>query len=415
MDKSFFIGNRREMYAQAPDDSLILLFAGSAPLHSGDEYYTYYANRSFVYMTGLEKHSAGFVFAARKTGGEVTEYIFILPPDAMAERWTGTRVKPDEAREISGIENIRFLADYQSFLDRELTGGRINTICFDMYRLNASAPDSPAHTEAKRLRGLYPQISLFDICPAIRRVRTIKKPCEIEAMRLSCEITREGILAMMKASHPGMTECEYKAEYDRALTARGCLEPGFPSIIAAGKNNFCIHYYDYSGRAEDGDMVLNDVSARFDGVMNDVSRGWPCNGVFTEKQRILYECAYKTSEYMFSIIKPGMRMAAVDETIHMYCGQLLVDIGLLDKAENNRKYMWHNGAHHVGWDVHDVVETPEVIAPGMVFCVDVGIYVEEWGIGFRLEDNCLVTEDGCENLTRSIPRSIDEIEAAMRK
>ncbi len=415
MERTFFIGNRQELYALAPDDSLILLFAGKAPRHSADEYYTYYADRSFVYFTGLESHSAGFVFAARKSAGTTKEYLFLLPPDAHAERWTGARVKPDEARSISGIENIEYLASYPAFLERELSSGRVKHVCLDLFRLNSEEPDTPAQREAKHIRDLWPAADICDILPAIRRVRLIKKPCEIEAMRRSCEITRAGILAMMKASRPGMYEYEYKAEYDRALTSRGCLEPGFPSIIAAGKNNFCIHYYDYTGQAQDGDMILNDVSARFDGVMNDVSRGWPCNGRFTEKQKLLYSCAYETSEYMFSIIKPGMKMSAVDETIHDYCGQKLVDIGLLDKKENNRKYMWHNGAHHVGWDVHDVVETPDVIAPGMVFCVDVGIYVEEWGIGFRLEDNCLVTETGCECLTRSIPRSIEEIEQAMRK
>ncbi len=220
---------------------------------------------------------------------------------------------------------------------------------------------------------------------------------------------------MMKASRPGMYEYEYKAEFDRALTRNGVLEPGFPSIIAAGRNNFCIHYYDYTGRAADGDMILNDVGAQWEGLTNDVSRGWPCNGVFSEKQRLLYTCAYETSEHLFSTIRPGMRMEDVDRTVHAFCGQKLVDIGLLDRAENERRYMWHNGAHHVGWDVHDEVEPGEVIRPGMVFCVDVGIYVEEWGIGFRLEDNCLVTEDGCENLTRGIPRTIEEIEAVMRR
>ena len=92
-----------------------------------------------------------------------------------------------------------------------------------------------------------------------------------------------------------------------------------------------------------------------------------------------------------------------------------MDAGVLDKVENVGKYMWHGGAHHVGYDVHDVVARPEKVAPGMVFCVDVGIYHEEWGIGFRLEDNCLVTEDGCENLSAAIPRTVEDIEDVMRK
>ena len=414
MDRSFHMLNRSQMVDKLPDGSLALMFAGEAPRQSADQFYSYYANRSFVYMTGLEKASAGFVLAIEKQNGQAKETLFLLPPDAHAERWNGRRVKPDEAKAISGIENIAYLEALPAFMHAALSSGRISEVWIDLYRLNANEPDGPAHIEAARIAKTYPNLVIKDLCPVIRKIRTIKKPCEIEAMRKAAEITGAGIAAMMKASKPGMYEYEYKAEFDRELTRRGVIEPGFPSIIAAGENNFCIHYYDYSGQAKDGDMVLNDVGARWDGVMNDVSRGWPCNGVFTEKQRILYECAYKTSEYMFSIIKPGMPMADVDKTIHAYCAQLLVEAGVLDKVENERKYMWHGGAHHVGWDVHDIVDATGLIEAGMVFCVDVGIYVEEWGIGFRLEDNCYVTEDGCECLTRNIPRSIEEIEAAMR-
>jgi len=162
-------------------------------------------------------------------------------------------------------------------------------------------------------------------------------------------------------------------------------------------------------------MVLNDVGAQWDGHITDVSRGWPCNGRFTEKQKLLYECALETSNHMFSIIRPGMKMADVDRTIRTYNAECLRDAGVLQDVKDVGTYMWHGGAHHVGYDVHDVIASPELIAPGMVFCVDVGIYHEEWGIGFRLEDNCLVTENGCENLSAAIPRTIEDIEAVMRK
>lgn len=110
-----------------------------------------------------------------------------------------------------------------------------------------------------------------------------------------------------------------------------------------------------------------------------------------------------------------MPMKEADAEARRYNAGLLVDAGVLDDAKNIGTYMWHGGAHHVGFDVHDVVEAPETIAPGMVFCVDIGIYHEEWGIGFRLEDNCLVTESGCENLSAITPKTVAEIEDIMLK
>ena len=149
--------------------------------------------------------------------------------------------------------------------------------------------------------------------------------------------------------------------------------------------------------------------------MTDVSRGFPCNGRFSDRQRLLYECALATSDHLFSIIRPGMKMRDVDATIRSYNAQLLKDAGVLDDVKNIGTYMWHGGAHHVGYDVHDAVQTPEALAPGMVFCVDVGIYHEAWGIGFRVEDNCLVTPDGCENLSVMTPRTVHDIESVMCK
>ena len=151
-------------------------------------------------------------------------------------------------------------------------------------------------------------MQIKNLNPWIRQLRTIKKPCELEALRKAEWVTKEGIEAMMKASKPGMYEYQYKAEFDYALAQHGILAPGFPSIISAGQNNFCIHYYSYRGQAQDGDMILNDVGSGWDLEVNDISRAFPCNGKFTEKQRLLYDCAYRTSEHMFEILKPGIPM-----------------------------------------------------------------------------------------------------------
>lgn len=419
MDKSFHTENRRELYASLPDGALLVMYSGELLRQTADASYPFFANVNFRYLTGLAKEN--LILLARRSGGETRETVFIPRPDPMAERWTGTRLKADEVREISGIEDVAYTDGFARTLQRLAGSGSYDTLWLD---LDGQEPDEPVRTPARRMaaqaRESLPFLQIKNVHPRLSSLRTIKRPCEIEAMLRAMEITREGILAMMRVSRPGISEREYKAEFDRVMTAHGVFTSSFPPIISAGANNFCIHYYGYTGTAQDGDMVLNDVGANYDGLYNDVSRGWPCNGRFTERQRLLYGCAYDTSEHMFSIIRPGMPMRDVDRLIKEYCGELLVRrTGLISSQAEVGRLMWHGGAHHLGWDVHDEVElTPMDAAPiraGMVFCVDVGIYCEEWGIGFRLEDNCLVTEDGCVNLSAAIPRSIEEIEAAMAK
>ena len=411
MKAEFHIGNRNRLYEALPEGTMLLVFSGRAPRKTADEFYPFFAHRNFVYLTGLEKE--GFVLMAVKADGEVHESVFIQPKDFMKERWTGVRLSPEEVLEKSGIQDIRYVNNFETDLGHILRHAHVDNIAMDLHKEEPADQDHPAMQMSEYMRKNYPGLRLINIMPIMKKLRVNKQPCEIEAMRKAVKITREGIIAMMRNSHPGMYEYQYKAEWDRALTWNGVLSPAFPSIISAGKNNFCIHYYEYMGRANDGDMILNDVAAIYDNCVNDVSRGWPANGKYTEKQRKLYMCAYNTSQYMFSIIKPGMPMKDVDLIARHYCCEELKKIGLLESYDEIGKYMWHGGAHHIGYDTHDQVDATGLIQPGWVFCVDIGIYCEEWGIGFRIEDNCLVTEDGCENLTASIPRSIEEIEALM--
>ena len=416
MNKQFHKENRETLYRSLTPNSLLLLFSGQPVRKTGDEDYPFFADRSFVYYTGLEQVNS--IFAAIQGTESTEELLFLLPKDMMAERWTGRRLTAEEAYERSSISNVRELDSFLFFLKQKINTG-IHTIYMDFDRLNENEyPIRPAYQLADWLRKNYPFIKLENINPQIKLQRTIKKPCEIEAMRYAETITAEGIKAMMLAAKDGMYEYQLKAEFDYALAQRGVLSPGFPSIISAGDNNFCIHYYGYRGQMHDGDMVLNDVGACWDNEINDVSRGWPVNGKFSEKQALLYTCAYNTSNYMFDILKPGLPMAFVDQEIRRYNAEQLKQAGVIKDVSEVGTYMWHGGAHHVGYDVHDMVDIQggqRLLEPGMVFCVDVGIYHEEWGIGFRLEDNCLITADGCENLSACTPRSIEDIEAFMGK
>ncbi|MBY0759851.1 MULTISPECIES: aminopeptidase P N-terminal domain-containing protein [Sellimonas] len=413
MESKFYKENREALMNQVEDQSAAIFFSGRAIRKSSDEDYGFFANRNFVYLTGVEQKET--ILVMEKDGGSVREKLYILPPDAMEERWTGRRIKPEEAESVSEVHSFSSVGEFEQDLKELLSSGRIRNLYLDIDRMKGQCIDSQADQLAAWMLKEYPNIQIRNALPILKELRLIKKPCEIKALEKAEEITKAGIIAMMQHSKPGMYEYQYKAEFDYALAQHGVLQPGFPSIISAGKNNFCIHYYSYSGQAMDGDIILNDVGAVWDHEITDVSRGWPCNGKFTERQKLLFECQYRTSEYMFQMLKPGIPMREVDATIRRYNFEQLKEAGVCKNYEDIGTYMWHGGAHHIGFDVHDMVNARDaIIRPGMVFCIDIGIYHEEWGIGFRLEDNCLITEDGCRNLSKDIPRTVEDIETVMR-
>lgn len=413
MNKEFHKGNRETMYKSLKAGSVAVVFSGHVPRRTNDEEYPAFANRNFLYATGIEQQDT--ILLATIEENEIKETLFVLPSDLRAERWNGKRLTLSEASEASGIENIQYLDKFKEYFDRIISSNKFEYVYLDFDKVKSEEPDTEAYKLAGYIKSTYPYISIKNLNPQFRRQRTIKQPCEIEAMRQSEKITRAGILAMMQSCKPGMFEYQLKAEFDYTLAQHGVITPGFPPIVSAAENNFCIHYYSYKGQIKDGDFVLNDVGACWDNIINDVSRGWPANGKFSERQALLYNCAYETSNYMFNTLKPGIPMADVDLMARKYNFQQLKSIGLCDNYDEVGKYIWHGGAHHVGYDVHDIVDMTMPLTPGMIFCVDIGIYCEEWGIGFRLEDNCLITETGCENLSAIIPRSIEEIEAVMGK
>ena len=413
MEAIFYLENRRTFAEHMNPGELAVSLSGELLRKSADDDYEFWANRNFVYLTGIEQRDS-ILFLCKEEEG-YTEKLFILPPDAFEERWNGARIKPDRAAEVSGINDIRYLEEWQSCLADTIRKNKIRSVCLDLDHKEGRRNWNGADWMKQYIETGYPEMEIRNSLPILKKMRLIKKPCEIEALERAEQITKAGIVAMMEHSRPGMYEYQYKAEYDYALAQHGVLEPGFSSIISAGKNNFCIHYDSYRGKAADGDMVLNDVGVRWDHLVTDVSRGWPCNGKYSERQKLLYECAYRTSQHMFEILKPGIPMPDVDKMIREYNYGQLKEAGVCCSYDEIGTYMWHGGAHHIGFDVHDMVSAREAVTEaGMVFCVDIGIYHEEWGIGFRLEDNCLITAGGCRNLSADIPRTVEEIESVMK-
>jgi Xaa-Pro aminopeptidase len=217
----------------------------------------------------------------------------------------------------------------------------------------------------------------------------------------------------MKVAKPGMMEYELEAEFSHELAAHGQRRTAFPSIIAGGERIFYLHYANPLSATADGELILSDVGAAYDEYCTDISRVFPANGRFSVRQAQLYQVAYAANRALMERVRPGEFFPQLNRVCREVAFDGLKALGLLDDYKDVGKYVWHGAIHHVGLDVHDVGKYDEPTAENMVFTVDAGIYVREWGIGLRIEDNVLVTADGCENLSAAIPATIEEIEGVM--
>jgi Xaa-Pro aminopeptidase len=411
MDKSFYVKNRQKIAANMTDGNVMLFFSGEYVRKTADENYPFFTNRNFLYLTGVKQEQSALLLQNNQGAG--SESLFVLKPDFTREIRTGRRFTDEELNEISGIERIEDINNLNNTLDALLSSQHVQTLwlCFD-----ALAPERSFDIErefSNHIRKRHPQIIIKNSYPLVCAMRKIKTQGEFDAIRRGMQITNAGIRRMMRIARPGMMEYDLEAEFNYELAAHGQRHTAFPSIIASGEHIFYLHYSLPMGIVGDGELILTDVGSSYDEYCTDISRVFPANGHFSEQQAQIYQIAYSANRAIMDQVRPGVPFSMTNRICREVSFEGLKAIGLLDDFADINKYVWHNTTHHVGLDTHDVGGYEEPMAENMVFTVDAGIYVREWGIGLRIEDDVLVTADGCENLSASIPATIEEIEKVM--
>jgi Xaa-Pro aminopeptidase len=411
MDKSFYVKNRQKIAANMTDGDVMLFFSGEYVRKTADENYPFFTNRNFLYLTGVKQEQS--VLLLHNRDGLISECLFVLKPNFNREIWTGKRFTDEELNEISGIERIEDINNLNKTLDALLSSQQVNTLwlCFDALAQECSFDIERDFTN--HIRNRHPQIVIKNSYPLVCAMRKIKTQDEIIAIRNGIQITETGIRRMMQVAKPGMMEYELEAEFNYVLAQHGQPNTAFPSIIVAGERIFYLHYSLPISLVADGELILTDVGSPYNEYCTDISRVFPANGHFSERQAQIYRIAYAANRAVIAQVRPGELFSMPNRVCREVSFEGLKAIGLLDDFADIGKYVWHNTTHHIGLDTHDVGGYEEQMAENMVFTVDAGIYVREWGIGLRIEDDVLVTADGCENLSASIPATIEEIENVM--
>jgi Xaa-Pro aminopeptidase len=389
----------------------MLFFSGEPVRKSADENFPFFTNRNFLYLTGIKQEQSALLL--QKRGDLVSDCLFVTKTDFEREIWTGRRFTEEEIREISGVDGVDDIKDLSQTLDELFSSQPVMTLwlCLD-----ALAPERSFDLErefAQHIQDRHPHIVIRNSYPLLAALRKIKAPEEIGAIRKAMQITEAGIRRLMRVAKPGMMEYELEAEFNSELAAHGQRRNAFPSIIAGGERMFYLHYTTPMSALAEDELILSDVGAAYDEYCTDISRVFPANGRFGERQAQLYQIAYDANRAVMAQVRPGVFFPQLNRTCRQVSFEGLKALGLLDDLADIRRYVWHGAVHHVGLDTHDIGGYEEPMAENMVFTVDAGIYVREWGIGLRIEDNVLVTAEGCENLSAAIPATMEEIENLM--
>jgi Xaa-Pro aminopeptidase len=414
MNKDIYINNRNKLMETIGEDSIVILFAGKAPKKTGDELYEFTPNRNFYYLTGImeQEHIAVLV----KSKEIISEKLFLKDIDLDAEMWNGKTLRDNEGKEISGIEEVEYMKEFNSYIHKTINGLESINIYLDLDREAIEEPDSEANIFAREIRNKYPQVIIKNISNKIAPLRIIKSEEEIKQIKKAIEITIEGVKALIKNAKAGMKEYALEAYFDFECKTRGVKDYAFKTIAAAGKNATILHYSENNSEIKEDELILFDLGAQWNLYNADITRTFPVSGKFTDRQKEVYEAVLRVNKAVIEKIKPGLNYKELNAWATDLIAEECIKLGIINEKNEVRKYYWHSIGHSLGLDTHDVEPQGRnfTFAEGMIFTVEPGIYIGEENIGIRIEDDVLVTKDGCEVLTKDMIKEVNDIEEFMK-
>ncbi|NJN86079.1 MAG: M24 family metallopeptidase [Leptolyngbyaceae cyanobacterium SL_7_1] len=429
-------------YAQRRDRLMSKLGKGTAVFRSApmavmhnDVEYNFRQDSDFFYLTGFNEPSAVAVFAPHHA--EHQFILFVQPKDLEKETWTGYRVGVEAAKDRYAADMVYPIAELDEKLPQYLE--KADRIYYHMGRDRHFNDRLLKHWQkllaTYRKKGIGPT-AIEDPITVLHPLRQVKSPAEIELMKTAAEIAVDAHNRALAFATVGRYEYEVQAEIEHTFKRRGA-DPAYPSIVAAGANACVLHYTENTQQIQPNDLLLIDAGCAYHYYNSDITRTFPVSGKFTAEQRTIYEIVLQAQLAAIAQIQPGNPYAAIHDTAVRVIVEGLMSLGLLQgdieeiiKEEKYKPFYMHRTGHWLGLDVHDVGvyqhgETPHNLEPGHVFTVEPGIYISpsikpaegqpevdpRWhGIGIRIEDDVLVTANGCDILTAGVPKAIDDLE-----
>ncbi|HEU5208592.1 MAG TPA: aminopeptidase P N-terminal domain-containing protein [Longimicrobiales bacterium] len=376
----------------------------------------YRESNDFFYLTGLETPGASLVLLAHSTG-EDSVMLYVPARDPAAEVWTGPRLGPGpEAQRITGVQDVRPAGRFEADVAGWLRSGR-EALYVDvpMARRAACGGDptgGPQCAPILETLDVPGGTRVASVSEHIAALRLVKDADELRRLREAIRITGAAHRAAAAALEPGVWEYEVEAVIEYTFRSMGAERVGFPSIVGSGPFSTILHYDRSRRRTADGDLIVIDIGAEYGYYSADITRTYPVSGRFTDRQRAVYDLVLSTQQAAIDAVRPGTTIGALTRIAREH---MRANSGDLCRPVTCDAYFIHGLSHWLGMDVHDVGSYDVPLAPGMVLTIEPGIYIPDEELGVRIEDDVLVTADGHELLSGSLPRDAAAIEQMMQQ
>jgi len=405
-DSTFFAGNRERLRQLFTGTAPIVVTANGLLQQSSDEAYPFHQDRSFYYLTGINEPGITLVMDKGK------EYLIVPPRETIVEQFDGA-IDFGELRRVSGVQTVLYEKEGWRLLTPRLKKVKhVATLgAAPRFIDNYGMYTNPARADLiQRMKDIHGDVELLDLRPHLSRMRMVKQPAEIQAIQQAIDITNATLKTIMRPKQLASYAYEYEIEADlsRGFRRSGASGHAFPPIVAGGKRACTLHNISNEAPLVNGELLVMDVGAEWQGYAADITRTIALGGQPTRRQQQIHHAVAEAQDYAYSLLKPGVLLRDYEKQIETFIGEKLRELGLIKTIERDqiRHYFPHATSHFLGLDTHDAGDYDRALEPGVIITVEPGIYVPEESIGVRIEDDVLITEEGNTILSAHLRRDL---------
>ena len=423
INNQLFIKNRGLFNTKITGNDIAIFNANDIMPTNADGTMPFRQNNDLFWLSGVDQEESVLIISPNHPDKNMREVLFLKETNEHIAIWEGAKLTKEGALKTSGIKTVFWLNE----LDDKLAELISKAAAIYLNKNIHSRAASKVQTRDDRFRNMigekFSNKEIKEVAPIMHELRSIKSEVEIGLIQNACNITEKGFRRILPMIKPGVMEYEIEAELIHEFLSNRSNGFAFQPIIGSGIDSCVLHYIENNKECKDGDMVLMDFGAEYANYASDFTRTVPVNGRFSQRQKAVYNSVLHVMKEAIKMLTTGTMFKEYNKEVGRIMELELIKLGLLDKHDVQKqdgekplykKYFMHGTSHYLGLDVHDVGNLEWPMKEGMVFTCEPGIYIQEEGLGIRLENDILVRANGPDDLMKNIPIQAEEIEELMK-